>query len=29
LVTTEAIIAEKPEKKGPATPPACIGDMDF
>ena len=31
LVTTEAMIAEKPEKKGPAMPPGGggMGDMDF
>ena len=30
LVTTEAMIAEKPEKKGPPTPPGGgMGDMDF
>jgi chaperonin GroEL len=31
LVTTEAMVAEKPEKKGPAMPPGGggMGDMDF
>jgi chaperonin GroEL len=30
LVTTEAMVAEKPEKKpAPATPPGGMGDMDF
>ena len=31
LVTTEAMVAEKPEKKGPAMPPggSSMGDMDF
>ena len=31
LVTTEAMIAERPEKKGPAMPPGGggMGDMDF
>ncbi len=29
LITTEAMIAEKPEKKGSAMPPGGMGDMDF
>ncbi|MDP2372309.1 TCP-1/cpn60 chaperonin family protein, partial [Reyranella sp.] len=31
LVTTEAMVAEKPEKKGPPMPPGGggMGDMDF
>jgi len=30
LITTEAMIAEKPEKKGPPMPPGGgMGDMDF
>jgi chaperonin GroEL len=29
LITTEAMIAEKPEKKAPAMPPGGMGDMDF
>jgi len=30
LITTEAMIAEKPEKKpAPAAPGAGMGDMDF
>ena len=29
LVTTEAMVAEKPEKKAPAMPPGGMGDMDF
>ena len=31
LVTTEAMVAEKPEKKAPAGPPGGggMGDMDF
>jgi chaperonin GroEL len=31
MVTAEAMVAEKPEKKGPPTPPAGggMGDMDF
>jgi chaperonin GroEL len=31
LVTAEAMVAEKPEKKGPPMPPAGggMGDMDF
>ena len=30
LITTEAMVAEKPKKKGPAMPPGGgMGDMDF
>jgi chaperonin GroEL len=31
LITTEAMVAEKPEKKGPPMPPGGggMGDMDF
>ena len=30
LITTEAMVAEKPEKKKePAMPPGGMGDMDF
>ena len=30
LITTEAMVAEKPEKKGPSMPPGGgMGDMDF
>jgi chaperonin GroEL len=30
LVTTEVMVAEKPEKKGPAMPPGGgMGDMDY
>jgi chaperonin GroEL len=30
LVTTEAMVAERPEKKGPSMPPGGgMGDMDF
>ncbi|MFQ5765537.1 MAG: chaperonin GroEL [Rhodospirillales bacterium] len=29
LITTEAMVAEKPEKKEPATPPGGMGDMDY
>jgi chaperonin GroEL len=32
LVTTEAMVAEKPEKKGPSMPPGGghgMGDMDY
>jgi chaperonin GroEL len=29
LITTEAMIADKPEKKAPAMPPGGMGDMDF
>jgi chaperonin GroEL len=29
LITTEAMVAEKPEKKAPAAPPGMGGDMDF
>jgi len=31
LITTEAMVAERPEKKGPSMPPGGggMGDMDF
>jgi chaperonin GroEL len=29
LVTTEAMVAEKPEKRGPAMPPGGMPDMDY
>ena len=30
LITTEAMVAEKPENEAPATPPGGgMGDMDF
>ncbi len=29
LITTEAMVAEKPEKKEPAMPPGGMGDMDY
>ncbi|MBI2740685.1 MAG: chaperonin GroEL, partial [Rhodospirillales bacterium] len=29
LVTTEAMVAEKPEKKAPPMPPGGMGDMEF
>jgi chaperonin GroEL len=29
LITTEAMIADKPEKKAPPMPPGGMGDMDF